>query len=151
MARLIMAPRTAQMIAPGYACPSNLFFAQALAATGCAFLAITSANRFRRLTGTTEEPAHWKAAHLRAKFAAEGAMMLLEHDDEAAARAAFPRHRPMSTTVLAFHTAPPGPDLVVRRQGSLPMDSVRETAAQAGFDVVLHPRASAATERRYVR
>ncbi|MFJ9422771.1 hypothetical protein [Streptomyces sp. NPDC101249] len=139
------------MIASGYACPSNLFFAQELAATGYAFLAITSANRFRRLTGTTEEPAHWKAAHLRAEFAAEGAKMILEHDDEAAARAAFPRHRLMSTTVLDLHTAPPGPDLVVRRQGSLPMDSVRETAAQACLDVVPRPRASAATERRCVR
>ncbi|MDI2131282.1 hypothetical protein [Yinghuangia seranimata] len=146
--------RTTQVIAPGYACPSNSFVAQALAATGCAFLAITSANRSRHRTGTAEEPAHWQAAPLRTEFTAEPGWMLLEHDDEEAARDLFPAHRPMSTTVLAFHTTTPSRDdprpcLTVQRQGSLPLDLVRELAGQAGFSVALHPHAGTATQRSY--
>lgn len=146
--------RTTQVIAPGYACPSNSFVAQALAATGCQFLAITSANRSRSLTGTAEEPAHWQAADLRAEFAAERRWMLLEHHDENAARDLFPEHRPMSTTVLSFHAAAPArgddrPCLTVQRQGSLPLDTVRELAGQAGFAVELHPQAGIATQRTY--
>ncbi|MBM0239759.1 hypothetical protein JNW88_26315 [Micromonospora sp. ATA32] len=43
--------RTTQVIAPGVGCPSNAFFARAVAAIGVDHLYITSANRSRHLTG----------------------------------------------------------------------------------------------------
>ncbi|MEV4556677.1 hypothetical protein AB0K51_06735 [Kitasatospora sp. NPDC049285] len=145
--------RTVQLIAPGYACPSNGFLAEALAATGGDFLAITSANRSRRMTGTAEEPAHWQLAPLRAEFDSHPEMVFLPHQDEPAARRAHPRHRPMSTTVLAFHyTAPASsgrPRLTVERQGSLPLPDLREAADRAGFTIALSPHARTVTERRY--
>lgn len=48
---------TAQVIAPGYACPSNTFLAAARRATGDDLLYITSANRSRHLTGADDSPA----------------------------------------------------------------------------------------------
>lgn len=141
--------RTVQVIGPGYACPSHGFLAHALARTGHPFLAITSANRSRRQTGAAEEPAHWQASHLRAEFDGEPALTFLEHHDEPAARRRFPHHQPMSTTVVAFRntTAHRG-RLIVERQGSLPLDLVERTAAQAGFDVVLADRAATPLRQR---
>jgi tRNA A37 threonylcarbamoyladenosine synthetase subunit TsaC/SUA5/YrdC len=53
---------TTQVIAPGYACPSNAFLARSLAVTGDDLLFITSANRSRHLNGTDDSPPHWRAA-----------------------------------------------------------------------------------------
>ena len=141
--------RTAQVIAPGYACPSNRFLAAGLHAAGTDLLYITSANQSRHLSGAPDSPAHWRAAGLRADFGTDPRFQLLEHADEAAARARYPRHAPMSTTILAFHTlaAPASPPsggrrtLVVERHGSLPVDAVREVVGRFGFDVVLGPLA----------
>lgn len=48
---------TVQLIAPGYACPSNRFLAAALVRSGTPFLHITSANRSRHVTGPgTSQP-----------------------------------------------------------------------------------------------
>lgn len=94
--------RTAQVIAPGYGCRSNEFLAAALLAAGTDLLYITSAHRSRHLSGAAESPAHWRAAGLRADFGAD--FLLLERPDEDAARARYPRHAPMSTTILAFRT-----------------------------------------------
>jgi tRNA A37 threonylcarbamoyladenosine synthetase subunit TsaC/SUA5/YrdC len=60
--------RTAQVIAPGYACPSNDFLARALRAAGGDYLYITSANRSRHETGAADEPAHYRADGLRHAF-----------------------------------------------------------------------------------
>jgi hypothetical protein len=95
--------RTAQVIAPGYACPSNDFLARSLDAVGDDILYITSANRSRHRTGADDEPAHWTAAGLRAEFGHEPAFRLLEHADEDAARRRYPGYALMSTTILAFH------------------------------------------------
>ena len=92
---------TVQLIAPGYACPSNRFLAAALAVAQTPFLHITSANRSRHVTGATDEPAHSRAEALRAEFATVPRVVLLEHDEDAA-RVRYPRHEPMSTTVLAL-------------------------------------------------
>jgi hypothetical protein len=139
--------RTAQVIAPGYGCPSNDFLAESLRVAGTDLLYITSANQSRHLSGAADSPAHWRAAGLRADFGADPRVLLLEHADEAAARARYPRHAPMSTTILAFHTLGPPAGagrrtLVVERHGSLPVEAVRAAVGPLGFDVVLGPLAA---------
>src|SRR5262249_25676598 len=68
---------TAQVIAPGYACPSNQFLAASLDDIDEDLLFITSANRSRHLTGAADEPAHWRAGPLAAEFAVEPGFALL--------------------------------------------------------------------------
>lgn len=137
---------TTQVIAPGYACPSNDFLAAALRATGDGYLYITSANRSRHLTGADDSPAHWRADGLVAEFGDEPGFLLVEHEDEAAARARYPRYLPMSTTILGFHrvehvTGDRRPHLVLERHGSLPVDDVRRVLDDFGFGLVLGPKA----------
>lgn len=137
---------TAQVIAPGYACDSRDFLAAALRVTGDDFLYITSANRSRHVTGAADSPAHWRAEGLRAEFGDEPGFLLVEHEDEAAARARYPRYLPMSTTILGFHrvehvTGDRRPHLVLERQGSIPVDDVRSVLDDFGLGLVLGPRA----------
>jgi tRNA A37 threonylcarbamoyladenosine synthetase subunit TsaC/SUA5/YrdC len=137
---------TAQVIAPGYACPANQFLSRALAATGDDYLYVTSANRSRHLTGAADSPAHWRAEGLLAEFGDEPNLLVLEHANEAAARARYPRHLPMSTTVLSLHLVvrvphDPRPHLVLDRHGSLHVDDVRAILAGLGFGLVLGPKA----------
>ena len=95
--------RTTQVIAPGYACPSNRFLSRALDLVDGDLLYVNSANRSRHLTGAPDEPAHWRADGLRAEFGGDRDFVVLAHPDEAAARRRYPLHSPMSTTILAFH------------------------------------------------
>jgi hypothetical protein len=145
--------RTTQVIAPGYACPSNDFLAASLAATGEDLLYITSANRSRHLTGADDEPAHYRAAAIRADFGHHPGFVVLAHDDEEAARRRYPRHDPMSTTILAVHkVAPPStagrPGLIVERHGSLPLDELHSVVWALGFDLVLGARATTRLHQR---
>ena len=137
---------TAQVIAPGYACPSNEFLARALQVTGDDLLYITSANRSRHQTGADDSPAHFRAAGLRAEFGDQPGFVVVEHPDEDAARARYPQFLPMSTTILGLHTVvrrpgDPRPHLVLDRHGSLPASVVREILAEFGFGLVLGPKA----------
>jgi hypothetical protein len=137
---------TAQVIAPGYRCPSNAFLAAAEHACGGDLLYITSANRSRHLTGAEDSPAHWKADGLRAEFGDEPGFMVVEHADEAEARFAYPQYLPMSTTILGLHrvvqvAGDPRPHLVLERHGSLPVEHVRGLLAEFGFGLALGPRA----------
>ena len=139
--------RTAQVIAPGYRCPSNTLLAAACRATGDELLYITSANRSRHLTGAEDSPAHWRADGLRAEFGDHPGFLLVEHPDEAAARAVYPRHLPMSTTILGLHRVvrvpgDPRPHLVLERHGSLPAELVRRVLADLGYGLVPGPRAT---------
>jgi hypothetical protein len=146
---------TTQVIAPGYACPSNGFLAASLDAVDDDLLSITSANRSRHLTGAADEPAHWKAGPLAAEFGAEPGFGLLEHADEEAARRAYPLFSPMSVTILAFHKlgghdARGRPCLIVERHGSLGVGHLRPILAELGFGVVLGPQArQRLLQRRY--
>lgn len=144
--------RTTQVIAPGYGCPSNALLAAGLRTVGTDLLYVTSANQSRHRSGAPDSPAHWRAAGLRADFGADPGFRLVEHPDEAAARARYPWHAPMSTTILAFHTlaTPAGGRraLVLERQGSLPVEVVREVAGRSGLDVVLGPLAAHRPEPR---
>ena len=107
--------RTVQVIAPGFACPSNAFLAASLRKVGAGFLYVTSANRSRWLSGAVDEPAHYRADGVAADFGGDPRFVLLEHTDEEAARARYPFHAPMSTTILSFHRTggvdSRGPDL----------------------------------------
>lgn len=133
--------RTTQVIAPGSRCPSNAFFARAVAEVGAELLYITSANRSRHLTGAVEEPAHWQAAGIAADFAHVPDLVIIEHRDEGAAREAYPGFAPTSVTLLSFHALGGSPGggavLTVDRHGSLPISAVRHVAEPFGFDVVL--------------
>ncbi len=139
--------RTAQVIAPGYRCPSNVLLAAARRATGDGFLYITSANRSRHLTGAEDSPAHWRADGLRAEFGDTRGFLIVEHPDEAVARAVYPELLPMSTTILGLHRlvqvpGDPRPHLVLERHGSLPAERVRRVLAEFGYGLVLGPRAT---------
>jgi len=133
---------TAQVIVPGDACPSQRFLAAASEAAG--LLAISSANRSRHVTGEVDAPVHWRADALRAELAG-GDLVLLEHEDEAAARARFPRHTTVSTTILAFHRAERAHGRVhlrLERHGSLGADQVARVLAALGVGLTAGPRAA---------
>ena len=146
--------RTTQVIAPGYACPSNALLAACLAATGLGHLHLTSANRSHHVTGQVEEPAHHRAADLEDDLGADldgERLLLVAHGDEAAVAARYPGYEPMSTTVVGFSRLPAGtarPVLTVERHGSLPVAAVRELLAAAGCDVVVAPAAGTRLPRR---
>lgn len=74
-----------QVIAPGYACPSNSFLARSLELTGETHLSGTSANRSHHVTGAEDEPAHYTAEGLEGEFGHEPGFLTLGHADEAAA------------------------------------------------------------------
>lgn len=146
--------RTAQVIAPGYRCPSNALLAGACREVGEDLLYITSANRSRQLTGAEDSPAHWRAAGLRADFGEGNGLLIVEHPDEEAARAAYPDHLPMSTTVLGLHRVirlpgDPRPQLVLERHGSLAATVVRRVLADVGFGLVLGQRATSRLQPRH--
>jgi hypothetical protein len=137
---------TTQVIAPGYACPSNRFLARGRWACGDELLSITSANRSRHLTGADDSPAHWRADGLVAEFGDEDGFVLLAHTDETAARARYPIHLPTSTTILGFHTVirrpgDPRPHLILERHGSLAVADVRAVLADLGFGLLIGPKA----------
>ncbi|MGH4026261.1 MAG: hypothetical protein ACRDRV_16935 [Pseudonocardiaceae bacterium] len=145
--------RTAQVIAPGYACPCTAFLAGSLDAIGADILYITSANRSRHRTGAEDEPAHWTAVGLCAEFGHEPGFRLLEHADEDAARRRYPGYAPMSTTILAFHktagiTAEGRVRLLVERHGSLGIGELRPVLAGLGFELTLAPGAERRLRQR---
>jgi tRNA A37 threonylcarbamoyladenosine synthetase subunit TsaC/SUA5/YrdC len=137
--------RTTQVIAPGAACPSNVFFDLCAQLMGDAPLYITSANRSRHLTGSAEEPAHWRADGIAADFAHVPELTVIAHRDEARARATYTRYLPTSVTLLSFHAPHVGstgrPVLTIDRHGSLSIEDVCQIAAPLGFDIVLGPTA----------
>jgi hypothetical protein len=137
---------TTQVIAPGYACPSNDFLAASLDAVDDDLLFITSAKRSWHVTGAADERAHWQAGPLAAEFGAEPGFAVLEHADEEAARRAYPLFAPMSVTILAFHKlggrdSRGRPCLIVERHGSLGVGHLRPILAELGFGLVLGPHA----------
>lgn len=140
--------RTVQLIVPGYACPANDFLGRAIEACDDDLLAITSADRSRPANGLSDSPPHWRADGLHADFGDEPDFLLLEHDDEAEARRRWPRHLPMSTSVLGFHRLGVDrrrPALVLERHGSLSVGSISAVLDRLGFSLVLAPRGPPAT------
>lgn len=125
--------RTVQVIAPGYACPSNVLFAHAVDALGSDLLYIGSANR------PNADRVRWQAADLVDDFHHVSEFELIEHRDEAASLAAYPLHTPGSVTLLSFHAidgfVDGRPVLTIDRHGSLPLEQVRAAAEPLGFEV----------------
>ncbi|WP_315092914.1 hypothetical protein [uncultured Cellulomonas sp.] len=133
---------TTQVIVPGDACPSQVFLAAAARAMGDEPLAISSANRSRHVTGGHDAPVHWRVDGLRAELGT--ALVVLEHADEAAARARVWRHLPVSTTVLGLHRverAHGRVQLVLERHGSLHADDVARVLHRLGLGLVVGDRA----------
>ena len=88
-------------------------------------------------------------------FGGKDGIVLIGHRDEAAVRASYARHLPMSTSILAFHKLDRDetgePALILERHGSLGVDDMRELAAQARLRPRPRregPRAPAAAGRR---
>jgi hypothetical protein len=145
--------RTTQVIAPGYACPSNTVIHRAMELLGVEFLYITSANRSRHATGAEDEPAHYTAAGLQSDFGHEPNFVVVRHHDEASTRVEYPLHAPMSTTILAFHRlGTPDengrPRLIVERHGSLPVAALAPIVSAYGFGLELGPKAVHRLARR---
>jgi tRNA A37 threonylcarbamoyladenosine synthetase subunit TsaC/SUA5/YrdC len=143
--------RTTQIIAPGYRCPSNAMLDSMLAALEEDYLFITSANVSGGATGTVQ-PAHYDLAGIQQDFGDGDGIVLIGHGDEAAVRASYPSHLPMSTSILAFHKLghdeEGGPAMVLERHGSLHVDVVRSIVERHGFGLVL---ADGARERLPMR
>jgi 2-isopropylmalate synthase len=143
--------RTTQLIAPGQRCPSNALLDDILGLVGEDFLFITSANVSGGVTGRVEA-AHYDLDGIQQDFGRKDGVVLIGHRDEGVVRARYPRHLPMSTSILAVHKVERDgegrPALVLERHGSLPVDDVRGVVAQYGFGLVL---ADGALERLPLR
>ncbi|MCX5477527.1 hypothetical protein OSH08_00830 [Kaistia geumhonensis] len=138
--------RTVQFVSPGSRCPSNIMVAAATEMLGTRYLCVTSANRSHHATGAAEEPAHFEALPLALDFAGTR-LPILRHRDEAAVRAAHPRHAPISTSILAFHRyaglGPEGcPALTLERHGSLDIVDLVPILARHGFALAIGAGAS---------
>jgi hypothetical protein len=136
--------RTTQLIASGYACPSNRFLQRALALLKENFLFITSANISSHLTGQ-EEPAHYEMKQIQRAFEHQQGILMMRHPNEEEARARYPQYAPMSTSIIGFyelHSDEQGkPALMIERHGSLPLDNIAEVLSSFGFGYVLGPKA----------
>ena len=132
--------RTTQVIAPGYRCPSNELLDEILGLVEDEFLFITSANVSSGITGRVE-PAHYDLRGIQEDFGHQDGIVLIGHQAEARVRATYPRHLPMSTSIVAFHklgTDEDGrPAIVLERHGSLDVEPIRDLCAQHGFGLVL--------------
>jgi tRNA A37 threonylcarbamoyladenosine synthetase subunit TsaC/SUA5/YrdC len=135
--------RTTQLIAPGYRCPSNELLADVLERAGVEYLFITSANVSSGVTGRVE-PAHYDLRGMQDDFGDCDGIVVIGHRDEGRVRASYPRHLPMSTSILAFHKLSDEggrPALILERHGSLHVDDVRAVAERHGFGLSLAPTA----------
>lgn len=139
--------RTTQIIAPGYRCPSNDLIDEVLDQIGVQFLFITSANVSSTVTGNVEA-AHYDLAGMQRDFGDKDGIVMIGHRDEAAVRATYPDHLPMSTSIVAFHKVAAGPSLVLERHGSLAAEAVRDVVGRHGFGLVLGPTAQKRLPRR---
>ncbi len=132
--------RTTQVIAPGYRCESNLLLDEILGLVEDDFLFITSANVSSGVTGRVE-PAHYDLRGIREDFGHQDGVVLIGHRAEAKVRATYPRHLPMSTSIVAFHKLGVDEDgepaIVLERHGSLDVEPIREICASHGFGLVL--------------
>jgi hypothetical protein len=145
--------RTVLALSPGHGCPSQDFLARALHAAHTDLLAVTVAGRSRPLPGTGAEPAHWRAAGMRADFGADPRFVLLERREDREGRARYPEHAPVAPSVLALPTGPPAGAgrrhrLLLERHGSLAADRVREVVDGFGFELGLRPDARHPLPRR---
>lgn len=99
-----------------------------------------SANVSSGITGRVE-PAHYDLRGIQADFGRQDGIALIGQRAEARVRATYPRHLPMSTSIVAFHKLgldeDGEPAIVLERNGSLDVEPIREIVARHGFGLVL--------------
>jgi hypothetical protein len=142
--------KTAQVITPGDACPSNHLVGDILDRLNEVLLFITSANTSSNVTRQTEA-AHYELRAIQREFGHKPHVVLIGHRNERANRRRYPRHAPCSTSIAAFHreaTENGRPALVLERLGSLPAEDIRRIVARYGLGLQI---ASTARERVPVR
>ncbi len=132
--------KTVQLIAPGYQCSSNALIEKILAQIKEKYLYITSANISRHLTGAKEEPAHYKMEGIQEEFGGTPGYFMIAHEDETKIRSNYPKHEPMSTSILAFHKvnfdSEGRPLLTLERHGSLHFDEIVKIVQKYGFGLI---------------
>jgi hypothetical protein len=134
---------TIQIIAPGYRdIQSNDLARRTMEYADVPVLAITSANKSHTMTGTKEEPAHWKIRGIQDDFGnGEFPFIMLGHNDEDTATAQYTEHDPMSTSVIGFHRDLPmidgRPTVSLERHGSLPVRKIVEVLDELGINLVV--------------
>ena len=133
--------RTAQLISPGDACPSNALVGEILDLIGEEVLYITSANTSSHVSKQIEA-AHYEMREIRKEFGHRDDVALIGHRNERANRRRYPHHLPCSTSIVAFHHG----QLVLERHGSLDARMIEKVANRHGLDLAV-----AATERVPVR
>ena len=115
-----------QLITPGDVCPSNALVADILDLIGEDILSITSAKVEPR---SADEAAHFEIREIQREFGHRDDVVLIGHRNERAIRRRYPRHRPCSTSIVAFHEG----HLVLERLGSLDALTILEVAVRHGL------------------
>jgi tRNA A37 threonylcarbamoyladenosine synthetase subunit TsaC/SUA5/YrdC len=131
--------RTVQVVLPGRSCPSNVLVDELLDRIGGDVIFGTSANVSKVRTGRVTA-SHNEMRAFVAEFGGWSDMVFVGPVDEAAARAAHPRHLPGSTSLLSFHrraTADGRAAVVLERHGSLAPEVIRGVLAGHGLGLVL--------------
>jgi tRNA A37 threonylcarbamoyladenosine synthetase subunit TsaC/SUA5/YrdC len=145
--------KTAQLITPGDACPSNDLVGDVLDRLGEVLLFITSANTSSNVTRQVEA-AHYEMRAIQREFGHTPHVVLIGHRNERANRRRYPRHAPCSTSIVAFHrdaTENGRPALTLERLGSLPADEIRRTVARYGLGLRIADTAREPVPVRRVR
>ena len=114
---------TVQLITPGDSCPSNALVSDILDLVGEDILAITSANQHGA------GAAHFEIKEIQKEFGHRDDVVLIGHRNERSIRRRYPRHRPCSTSIVAFHEG----HLVLERLGSLDALTILEVAVRHGL------------------
>jgi len=138
--------RTTQLIAPGYACPSNVLLGRAMQLLGTDYLCTTPTTPATRADGLP--------------VVVRGALdvLILAHHDDTKAAAGYPLHTPSSPSVVAFHRLDrPGrdgrPRLLAERAGSLGLEALEREVQAFGFGLsgpsTTHPDGDGAAEAGY--
>jgi hypothetical protein len=139
--------KTVQMISPGDVCPSNALVGDVLDLIGEHTLYITSANTSSHVSGQVEA-AHFEIKEIQKEFGHRDDVVLIGHRNERAIRRQYPRHRPCSTSIVAFHDG----HLVLERLGSLDALTILEVANRHGLSLTLGETADTPVpERRAAR
>lgn len=137
--------RTVQIIAPGYACPSNGFIEKVIQETGNPYAYITSANVSSHETGQ-EEPAHYRLGGMQREFIDNGkragyVVLGYKTDErEAEVQNGYEGLEKCSTTIVSF--VHPRWDehgkfaLTLDRLGSMDAQAIVSIASKYGFGLV---------------
>lgn len=135
---------TTQIIAAGFACPSNALVEGILEIGRVNYVMITSVNVSSRTTGQ-EEPPHYRGREMRRRFGNIPGIIMVDSPGEEEIRSGYPPFLlPTSVSILAFNRLAKvngRKAVVLERHGSSPIEHIREVVGQDGYEVVLGPKA----------